>query len=759
MQQSHQSHQVLPKSTSSSSPLDALGLWIEGTTRSGKTTRLIQQFSSWVRQLQTNPGSDPEFDPELGYVTSQEIHPQISSIRPCLFFAASGSNRQTLAARLATLSGQIVSGQIVSEQSLSELNRHILLVTPISFFQAEVIQNWPALMQQLGCQASTPLRLRPEKEQELATRLWQPELSSGRFRQAGVSDPRLVNRTLSLLQLAAASGIAHEQIPLILQQGLPESEPAADWDCAGTLLERWWRWCLERGLITYSLITELYWRYLLPQPAYQAGLGQRFGAIWADDVDEYPAVMRSLLEHCLDQGIPVTCTFNPIGAVRLGLRADPNYLVGFASRCQVEQLAEPTDRLGAWSQPILDCIHEPLNLLQLPDSIRVIQTVSKAQLLRQVADLIAAAIAAGDVKPQEIAIIAPGLDAITRYTLQSILSRRQIPLLSLNSQQPLISSSWIRALLSLMALVYPGQGGWLDRESVAEMLVVLAQAEGLDPVRAGLLADHCFAPDLGQPQLLAITEFPRWDRLGYQATAAYEQLIAWLEASKAQPAQPPVWLEQAIQQFFPVPSSPDQATSLQQLVETAQHYWEVEVRLSPGSDFAKPALSEQALSEQVSQFIQLLRSGTITANPTASPESPEFENQDPGDATSIQPDAAITLATVYQYRSAKCSHRWQFWLDAGSAFWLTGGVMLFGAPLFWQGRPQQVWTAADSLVAAQTNLDREVADLLHRATERIYLCYCELGINGEEQSGALMPLVNAALPIDEPTHATPNAIP
>ena len=682
-------------------PPEALGLWIEGTTRSGKTTRLIQQLRYWATQPQADR-------------------------RSAVFFAASGSNRQALVAMAA------LSAPIQAQKRLT--------TTPIGFFETEVIAHWPMLMQQLNSKAAAPglapLRLRPEKEQELAARLWQPERASGRFRQAGVSDMRLVNRTLSLFQMAAASGLGHEQIPLILQQGLPDAEGEADlWNCAGMLLERWWAWCLARGLLTYSIITELYWRYLLPQPAYQSELRQRFGAVLADDLDEYPAVMRLLLELFLDQGIPVACTFNPIGAARLGLRADPNYMAGLAGRCRLERLPEPAERLGAWSQPILAAIHQPLSLLQLPDSVQVIQSVSKAQLLRQVAEVIGAAVELGAVRPSEIAMIAPGLDPITRYTLSSIFGRRQIPLVSLNSQQPLIDSAQVRALLSLMALVYPGQGRWLNREGVAELLVILAG--GLDPVRAGLLADHCFAPDLLQPQLLAVTQFPRWDRLGYQATASYENLLGWLTASRTELPPPAVWLEQAIRQFCSARSSPDQAASLQQLVETAQHYWQVEARLLATD-----------LSEQVSQFIQLLRSGTITANPAASP--PPGQEEEPTDTINAQPDAAITLATVYQYRSARCSHRWQFWLDAGSSLWLTGGVMLFGAPLFWRGRPHQVWTAADHLAIAQDNLNREVSDLLNRATERIYLCHCELGINGEEQSGALMPLVDAAPPLSYP---------
>lgn len=29
---------------------------------------------------------------------------------------------------------------------------------------------------------------------------------------------------------------------------------------------------------------------------------------------------------------------------------------------------------------------------------------------------------------------------------------------------------------------------------------------------------------------------------------------------------------------------------------------------------------------------------------------------------------AVTLATIFQYRSSRRFHRWQFWLDAGSRY-------------------------------------------------------------------------------------------
>lgn len=673
-------------------------IWIVGSTGSGKTTRLIKQFQDWAA-----PGWQ-----------NQPV---------CLVFAALGDNRLTLAERIA----ETTQGRYPFDS-----------VTPLSFFQNEVMLFWPLLMQRLGLKTQFPLRLRPETEQELATRLWRPELESGRLRQAGVRDHLMVQRTLNLLQVAAASGTPHEQIPLILQQGFSDQEGSLElWNCMGKVLERWWQWCLDRGLLTYSILTELYWRYLLPHPTYQQHLKQRYQAVLADDVDEYPAVARTLFEFFLDQGIPTALTFNPTGSTRLGLGADPDYMAGLAQRCRVETLAQkPEVSLGSgYGQTVVESVREPLRLLQLPDAFQLIQTTSKAQLLRQTAETIAAGIQSGAVQPQDIAIISPGLDAITRYTLQAILSSKGVSLFTLNSQQPLISSPLVRALLSLLAMVYPGLGRYVDRELIAEMLVVLGQIKTIDPVRAGLLTDFCFIPDLTLPRLLSTTNFPRWDRLGYQATQAYGEILEWIEAQRHQQQlrpSPVALLDQAIQRFFLGGSDLpfDQLTNLQKLLETAQHYWEVDTRLRQYNP------TEHSVTTTVGQFIQLLRDGAITAN--AHPARPVGKV-----------DQAVTLATVYQYRNDRRFHRWQFWLDAGSALWLTGSVTLFGAPLFLRNRLNRVWTSADALAANQDYLEREIFDLLNRATERVYLCHCELAVNGQEQAGALMPLVDAAVPVSE----------
>jgi hypothetical protein len=653
-----------------------------------------------------------------------------------LVFAANDDNRRELADRLAIA----VQGRYP-----------VLSKTPLGFFQDEVILFWPLLIQRLDLRAQFPLRLRPETEQELATQLWRPELDSDRLQFAGVSEYRLVRRILDLLQLAAVSGIPVEDLPSILEEGMSEQEGTPEqWALMGEMLLKWRKWCLERGFLTYGIICDLYWRELLADSTYLERWRSRYQAVFADDVDDYPAIAKDLFDHLLDRDIVGVFTYNSDGKVRLGLNADPGYLEKLASRCHVETLSG--SRFGSLAHTVKDAVIEsigdaPLFLTGLPATVQSLQTTSRAELLRQTAEVLASLVKSGKARPGEIAVIAPGLDAIARYTLTEILTNQGIPVEPLNDQRPLISSPLIRALLTLLALVYPGLGRLVDRDAIAEMLVVLSSKPSsgsqpklepaIDPVRAGLLADYCYSPSPEQPRLLSVESFPRWDRLGHRATTAYLEIVQWLEIQRQQQEQRLILnaialLDRAIQRFLgnAISLPYDQLSALRELMETAQHYWEVDGRLQ------KSAQNTSLDHSTVAQFIQLLRRGTVTANPY------------PVRRFAANTNDAITLATIFQYRASRRSHHYHFWLDAGSPLWSSGGAaILFGAPLFlkeWSGRP---WTEEDKFQADEERLRRILRDLIGRVSEQIYLCHSELAVNGQEQTGPLLTLVNTAMPL------------
>ncbi|BAY37578.1 hypothetical protein NIES2111_19170 [Nostoc sp. NIES-2111] len=723
-------------------------IWIIGSSRSGKTTRLIEQFCSWINTEHGVHGLFYTKKAKLKTSTSVSLSLDIQQAKPgVLILSANDDNRRQLGDKIVTN---------------TQGKYPVRVKTPLGFFQDDIVLFWPLLTQLLNLKAQFPVRLRPETEQELATKLWRSQLDTETLQRAGVNEYRLVRRILDLMQLAAYSGTPCENIAEVLQTGLEDNNANLEPQFLASLLLDWRNWCLERGFLTYGIITELYGQHLLNHENYQQHLAKRYQAVLADDVDEYPGVVRNLFEVLLDQGAIAAFSYNPDGGVRLGLGADPEYMAGLAKRCQVETLAGATESLAdRLVGPMVESLTEPMFLSGLPSIVKSIQTTSRAQLLRQTAEVIANAIKSGDVQPEQVAIIAPGLDAIARYTIIEILTKQNIPVESLNDQRPLISSPVIRALLTMMALVYPGLGRLVDRDAVAEMLVVLSRKPeppqtpaplptNIDPVRAELIADYCFVPHPDHPNLLPVTSFERWDRIGYAATTAYGEILQWLEEQRSQQElrlipSPISLLDRAIQRFLWNGSNLpyDQLAALRELLETAQHYWEIETRLKQSRGAGEELVSQQSIvNNTIAEFIQLLRRGTITANPY--PLRP---------IGSVR--KAVTLATIFQYRASRRFHQWHFWLDAGSPLWAKGGAAtLFGAPFFLQNRLGQPWTAEDEKSAEQTRLQRILSDLLSRVSQRIYLCHSDLAVNGQEQLGPLLPLVHAAVSMELETADT-----
>lgn len=693
-------------------------IWLEGRSRSGKTQRLVALFRQW-QQGQGGGGS----------MASQPFQ--------SLVFAANGQTRRRLWSQLQG----VVAGQTP-----------IVCKTPLGFMREATLLWWPLFVERELTTVFAPTQLRPETEQLLALEQWQQQFPEMAPRLSVAQQGRLVRNLLDLLQLAGAAGLTWADFTTRLLAGQIALSPGDLTPEQGlAFLRHWQRWCLDRGFLTYGLIFHLYGQYLLPHPRYQADLKDRYHALFADDVDDYPAIAGDLFAQLRPQLRFSVMTFNPDGQVRLGLNADPVALAQCAQWGKVEILNYPAGIDPQLSTMMLTLLRDSRSPQILPPTVQTLQTFSRAQLLRQTAETIIDAVQSQRVAASDIAILAPGLDDIARYSFLDILGSAGIATIALNEQRPLSSSPLIRSLLTLLALTY-NLGHWARREQVAEMLVMLSQTRRdgtaiacIDPVRAGLLADTCYAINPDAPTLLPIEHYPRWDRFGYQASQAYDQLRQKLQRcqDRLQQAEisPVALLMMLIREHLPPESTLTygELESLRELMETLQHYWQVQERLNGGPiPDPKPLLAE---------FLRLLSHGTVTARPR--PENPDW----------LPPPPAVTLAAIYQYRSLRSCHRWQFWLDAGDRLWEMGGAsQLFAAPLFLRQRPPQPWTEAEQQAWDQARFERIIRDLLARTTERLILCHSDLSVRGTEQVGQLLNVIQRAQPItiNEPEKMTSN---
>ncbi|NJN60553.1 MAG: recombinase family protein [Coleofasciculaceae cyanobacterium RL_1_1] len=714
--------------------------WIEGATQSGKTQRLIEtiadQVDRWLGQgLPHLPGRVP----------APLCVPQ--SAPPLLILAANGDNRSVLSDRL----GQVLVG------------RHpVEMTTPLGFFEREVLLFWPQIAAERGLMTAFPLRLQSETELELARNLWAESLQDdGVLQQPGVSADRQVRRILDLLQLATAAGIDLEEMADRLDRGLPDylACPAL---AIQTAAIEWFNWTLERGFLTYGTILGLYRQHLLTSEAYCQKLITRFSGIYADDVDEYPGMSRGMFEVFAQADRLGTLTFNADTfevdgdrevqsmSIRRGINADPDALWTLRSQAapeMIEDLAHAAGLSARLRDPIFSAVYQPFEFTPLPPEIVHLKTVSRSQLYVKTSEAVIDLVRSGEVAADEIVIIAPGLDAVSRYAIATILTGRGIPVRTLNVQRPLSGSPRVRALLTLLVLVY-GLGDRLDRDGVAEMLTMLSprrrsQDSGvmdlppiatdipgvtfdpdIDPVRAGMIADICYVPDRTVPDLVPLDIFRRRDRLGYRASTAYGYVLDWLRQVRQELAAGQLnalaILERIVRDWFWRPQMAyDELVELRATIESSQHYWDVQRQMvrsmsEPMSGaIVQPSDGAELGDERliVDRFVALIRSGAIAADPFP-------VGAGVGDRDSMP---SVLLSNIFQYRSTRQTHRWQFWLDAGSSLWTQGGTAeLFGAPLFVQAWAGERLTEEFELQRNEWRLRYVLGDLVARACEKLW---------------------------------------
>jgi hypothetical protein len=250
-----------------------------------------------------------------------------------------------------------------------------------------------------------------------------------------------------------ADGLSETDLKRVLainEQEIPEK--------VGELIIQWRDWSLERGLLSYGIIYELYWRYLFPDSRYQQQLLKRFQGVFADDVDDYPAIAKDLLSFFLDHDCFSVFTYNPQGKIRLGLTADPDYLQKLAARCQIRPLSSTDGLAVQFSETVLSLISDGNYLGNLPDQFISLQTTSRGPIVTEDSHSYYSSSQARGSKTRRNRRYCPGLDEIARYSLMEILTGAGIAVQPLNEQRPLISCPLIRALLTLLALVYANLG-------------------------------------------------------------------------------------------------------------------------------------------------------------------------------------------------------------------------------------------------------------------------------------------------------------
>ena len=344
----------------------------------------------------------------------------------------------------------------------------------------------------------------------------------------------------------------------------------------------------------------------------------------------------------------------------------------------------------------------------------VVWTRYRSEMINAVAARLAHMVHEEGLLPQEIAVLSPYLDGVLRFALGQECARLGVPLRILRRYRRPAEEPAVRALLTLAAILCPHWGIVPSRYDAAE---ALGQAlEGLDPVRAALLAEWTYdpvGPAWRDPDSLSATACAR---LGPELLSRYRAF--WGRWQAARPAAERPWEQLLAHLLGTVLANtvghPSTATACAELLESARRFRHLYPVLHAG----------ESPVDVGRHYLDMLRRGLVTAQylvrEVATP--------------------AVLLAPAHSYLLAGEVVRRQFWLDIASIDWWTPPQQPLTNPYAlarsWPaGAP---WNDAADYAARQTALTRIVQGLCNRCREGVVLCTSELSTAGQPQDGPLL---------------------
>jgi hypothetical protein len=593
-----------------------------------------------------------------------------------------------------------------------------------------------------------PVFLNVEAAQYFLNAALEPEIHA--FDELKLHRPRIVSQILDNLNKAATSGLPLGQLAQRLGAAWPgEPRRLAAYQAVQTVAERYRAYCLQHGLVDFSLSMTLLGQHLLYDPGYTGYIAARYRHVLADNIEEAPPLVHDFIGTLLRSCDSALLAEDDSGGYRLFLGADPASARALRAACDsVEAVAAPTRdaatspaAFGVWLTQSLNRSTQLRSGAGFP--VRALPGGKYwTGMVQSVAEQVVAEVRAG-VAPRDIAVLAPFVEDVLRFELTERLGREGIALRTLRPSRPMADQPVVRALLVFARYAHPG---WQMGVTSAELARALSLAiEGLDMVRSHVLAEA--AAQLSQRELLPVEDIAMWTRVGLRFRERFMTLQRWVRDARARAdagAGDPLDLffqrlftDVLAQPGFGLNADYDGADVCAKLVRSARMFREVfaQAGLQPETvrwqtllPFVPAAKVQDFQSNDIGlAYVSMLAEGMLAAQHVAS------EDATLGDGN------AVLLAPLYAYLTNDMRSQVQFWLDVQSPAWherlyqpLTHPYVLARS---WP--VEKRWSDQDEREAANTMFSRVLTGLSARCSGQIYLAGSQLSITGSEETGML----------------------
>jgi hypothetical protein len=597
---------------------------------------------------------------------------------------------------------------------------------------------WPLIAEDAGFHepGGSPTFLSIETAQYAMSPFVQEAVERGEFDAVNVSPQDIARQVIDNMGKAALMGIPFTDVPDLLAAGWGPDRPRKRilaYQAAGRVAERFRAYCLERRLLDYSLQIELF-RGLIYRPAVQNHLFESRTHLIAEHVEEDTPLSHSLIEMWLPYLEGALLTYEWWAGYRVFLGADPEGARNLVDVCEAVVTLERSFVTSAHTGALVDEIGLALHHdagQPAPDGASPAFEYAfhhyYPEMLDWVAGTIAQLVHDDGVPPGEIAVVAPFLSDALRFSLGQKLDALGVPHISHRPSRALRDEPAARTVLTLAALAHPE---WNELPPGADVAHALRAAiDGLDPVRAGLLAKVIYRPGADEHLATFHGIVPDMQtRITFRAGERYERLRNWLLDAAGDPRVPLDHLfsrlfgEVLSQPGYGFHDDPEAGRVVAELVESARRF-----RQALFGD--RPVVPAEVGRRYYTIVEQGLLAGLYV-------RSWRDEMAD-----------AVFMAPAYTFLLRNRAVDFQFWLDVGSTGWwerldqpLTHPYVL--SPGWPRG---ERWTDADEYEHQQDMLYRILTGLTRRCRAGVYLGISDLGEGGYEQRGPVLRVFQSIL--------------
>ncbi|MFO7820176.1 MAG: hypothetical protein R6V17_08085 [Halanaerobacter sp.] len=595
------------------------------------------------------------------------------------------------------------------------------IFTYFGLINQEVKRFWDLVEESLAGvrQKLEPTFMTVEPTHYIMTSLVRQAREQGSFIEVNATAGQIALQLINNLNYAALNTLNLDEVKERLANWALVQEQEISYQNAFAIMKRFREICLERRCLDYSLVIELYNKFLLNHPEYNNYLEKNYKYLIADDLEKSSPAAQDLIAKLLNKSEESYLAYNPAGGFEKFFGAAPELAAQrFIGQGTVVELADSYTASKAaqeMSQQVADKILEgrELNYNQLLAQDGIIYEKFRGIMLNKVIEQVRELTREG-VKAENIALVAPQIDKILEFIVDREIEEEDYGVLNLRQERRLLDNSFAEVLIVLTILSNPSWGLELNFSSLIETFDLILD---LDPVRSALLAQNVEEyqlPDLeANPQLR--------ERIGFDKARQYDTFRDWIADKQDKEFELEYFFREAFGELLaPLLDSITDEARKEEIILSCRKIMDSIVKF-------KRAVKEFKEIDQRDigcKFIEMVLDGTVAAELL-------FAKQ--------QREDKIVLATPYTFLSLPNVEEveYLFLLDLSSELWLQGSSKELSNPYVLARGNDGQWGDKIDQNLRKEQLAHYLQGIFNKVQTKLYLADSDLSSRGWEQEGEL----------------------